>query len=81
MGFFHNQGLTSPPLILWNHAFFIQRCTAVAGCGFSLIDVRVYMMPNYNVPNSTRYHRQLPLCGDRFLGGPRHAATTRIGIR
>ena len=50
-----------PPLILWNHALFIQRCTAAAGCGFILIDVCIYMMPNYNVPNSTRSHRQLPL--------------------
>ena len=24
-----------------------------------LIDVRIYMMLNYNVPNSTIYHRQL----------------------
>ena len=26
------------------------------------------------------FHRWLPLCGDRFLRGPGHAATTRIGI-
>ena len=28
---------------------------------FILFDVRIYMMPNYNVPDSTIYHRQLSL--------------------
>ena len=38
---------------------------------FILIDVRVYMMPNYNVPDSTIYHRQLsPL--------PKHTQPNRI---
>ena len=59
-----------PPLILWNHALFIQCCTTVAGCGFILIDVHIYMMPNYNVPNSTIYHWKLSLL-------PKHSQPNR----
>ena len=55
-----DQGLTSPtPLSFGIMPFSFQRWTAIAGCGLFLIDVRVYMMPYYNVPNSMIYHRQL----------------------
>ena len=49
------------PLFFRIMPFSFQRCTIVAGCGFILIDVRIYMMPNYDVPNSMIYHQQLPL--------------------
>ena len=62
-GFFpHRPRFDIPhPLSFGTMPFSFQRCTAVAGCGFSLFNVRVFMMPNYNVPYSMTYHRQLSL--------------------
>ena len=57
-----DQGLTSPtPYPLESCPFHLLRCIVIAGCGLFLIDVRIYMTPNYNVPHSTIDHRQLPL--------------------
>ena len=62
-GFFSlmTQGLTSPtPYPLescpFHSTLHCHRCL-----WFILFDVRVYMMSNYKVPNSTTYHRQLSL--------------------
>ena len=35
-----------PPLSFGIMPFSFSRCTAIAGCGFILFDVRFYMMPN-----------------------------------
>ena len=59
-GFFpHNQGLTSPTPYPLEPCPFHSTLHCRSWLWFILIDVRVYMMPNYNVPYSTAYHRQL----------------------
>ena len=58
-GFFpHNQGLTSPTPYPLEPCPFHSTLHCRSWLWFILIDVRVYMMPNYNVPNSTIYPRQ-----------------------
>ena len=63
LGFFpHNQGLTSPTPHPLEPCHFHSTLHCRSWLWFILIDVHVYMMPNYNVPNSTRFHRQIPYC-------------------
>ena len=57
-----DQGLTSPTPYPLEPCPFHSTLHCHSWLWFLvLFDVRVYMMPNYNVPNSTTYHRQLPL--------------------
>ena len=59
-GFFpHNQGLTSPTPYPLEPCPFYSTLHCRSWLWFILIDMRIYMMPNYNVPYSTAYHRQL----------------------
>ena len=51
----------SPPLILRKSCPFHSTLHCRSWLWVILIDVRVYMMPNYNVPYRTAYHRQLSL--------------------
>ena len=63
MGFFPlNQGLTSPTPYPSEPCPFHSTLHCRSWLWFILINVRVYMMPNYNVPDSMRFHRQLPYC-------------------
>ena len=54
-----NQVLTSPTPYPLEPCHFHSTLHWRSWLWFILFDVRVYMMPNYNVPNSTTYHRQL----------------------
>ena len=55
-----NQGLTSPtPLSFGTMPFSFNVALSQLVVVLVLIDVCIYMMPNYNVPYSTTYHRQL----------------------
>ena len=56
-----DQGLTSPtPYPLESHPFHTTLHYR-SWLWFILFDMRIYMMPTYNVLDSTTYHRQLPL--------------------
>ena len=66
-GFFpHNQGLTSPTPYPLEPCPFHLTLHCRSWLWFILIDVHVYMMPNYNVPYSTTYHRQLPPIAETY---------------
>ena len=54
-----DQGLTSPTPYPLEPFPFHSTLHCRSWLWFILIDVHVYMMPNYNVPYSTTYHRQL----------------------
>ena len=61
-GFFpHNHGLTSPTPYPLEPCPFYSTLHCRSWLWFILIDVRVYMMLNYNVLYSTTYHQQLSL--------------------
>ena len=60
MGFFPiDQGLTSPTPYPLETCPFHSTLHCRSWLWFILFDVRIYMMPHYNVPDSTAYHRQL----------------------
>ena len=59
-GFFpHNQGLTSPTPYPLEPCPFHLMLHCYSWLWFIWIDVRVYMMSNYKVPDSTTNHRQI----------------------
>ena len=61
MGFSHNQSLTSPTPYPLESCPFHSMLHCRSWLWFILFDVRIYMMPHHNVPDSTTYHQQLPL--------------------
>ena len=59
-GFFpHNQGFTSPTPYPLEPCPFHSTLHCRSWLWFILIDVRVYMMSNYKLPDSTTNHRQI----------------------
>ena len=55
------QGLTSPTPYPLEPCPFHSTVYCHSWLWFILFDVRIYMMPHYNVLDSTTYHRQLTL--------------------
>ena len=82
-GFFpHRPRFDIPhPLSFGTMPFSFQRCTVVAGCGFILFDVRIYMMPTImcwiarytidNYPYCRNIHNQIDGEAFSFSSSPR----------
>ena len=56
--------IISPPFILWNNALFISTLHYLSWLWFILFDVRIYMMPNYNVAVLRPRNSQAPTVRD-----------------